>query len=141
MNPGKRVHASVIVLLALTAWFLPVPDGLQYTQANRARLIARELNLAPDSVRLTVRLLEAGIDQDKLEEGIVEDIEEDEDPDALIVRGIVADLEDADKPLSRGQVNAIRAKLAGDELGAAEQELRLLSVDAWFFSHISEGKH
>ena len=81
MNPGKRVHASVIVLLALTAWFLPVPDGLQDTQANRARLIARELNLAPDSVRLTVRLLVDRIDSDKLEEGIVDDIEEDEDPD------------------------------------------------------------
>jgi hypothetical protein len=74
MNPGKRVHASVIVLLALTAWFLPVPDGLKDTQANRARWIARELNLAPDSVRLTVRLLEDRIDSSQLDEGIDEDI-------------------------------------------------------------------
>ena len=57
MNPGKRVHASVIVLLALTAWFLPVPDGLKDTQANKARLITREVNLPFDKVRLTVRLL------------------------------------------------------------------------------------
>ena len=57
MNPGKRVHAGVIVLLALTAWFLPVPAGLKDTQANKARLIAREVNLPPDKVRLTVRLI------------------------------------------------------------------------------------
>ena len=104
MNPSKRVHASVIVLLALTAWFLPVPDGLKDTKVNKARFIARKLNLHPDKVRMTVRFLTVRIDKDKIDEGIDENIVN------KIVDKIVEDLKTAKQPLNKDQVHKIRER-------------------------------
>jgi len=53
-------------------------------------------------------------------------LEEDKDPDAPIVKGIVAELDHASRPLNRGQVNAIRAKLTGDELTFSPEIVPLL---------------
>ena len=125
MNPSKRVHASVIVLLALTAWFLPVPDGLKDTKANKARFIARKLNLHPDKVRMTVRFLTVRIDKDKIDEGIDEDIVD------KIVDKIVEDLKTAKQPLNKDQVHKIRKELTADKIISADPELELLRVDAW----------
>ena len=57
----------------------------------------------------------------RLDEGGVSDV----------IQDVAAQLEQAGKPLNEDQVEAIAAKLTGSELAAAEQELALLSVDAW----------
>ncbi len=111
MNPGKRVHAGAIVLLAMVAWFLPAPDGLNHTQANKSRFIARHVNLRLDPVRRTVRLLKG-------------EAEKSDDE-------IVGELKKQKEPLEARQVRRIRNQLAIAESEAAEQELEVLGVDAW----------
>jgi DASS family divalent anion:Na+ symporter len=111
MNPGKRIHAGTIILLAFAAWFLPVPDGLKNTQANKARFIASKVNLPFEEVRLTVRLLKT--DPKRSDAEISESARKQK------------------KPLEADQVRRIREELAIAESQAAEQELELLTEDAW----------